>query len=100
MKLSAPVAVDTYTPKTPGVALDGCSIVASRFARHTVVIALGVNVTTAVGVVDAKLTSVPVASTDALVNTVAPALADVGAVPVMPMPILSDTAAVAWSNRS
>jgi hypothetical protein len=80
------------------VAFDGCSTVASNSAFQTVVIALGVNVTTAVGVVEAKLTSVPVACTDALVKAVALALAEVGAVPVIPIPMLSETAAEVWSK--
>jgi len=52
---------------TPGVAFDGCSIVPSSSAFQIVVIALGVKVTTAVGVVEARAVNVPVCVTDALV---------------------------------
>ena len=83
---------------TPGVAFDGCSIEPSSVAFQTVVIALGVNVTTAVGVVDAKFCRFPDVSVEALIYTTPLALKFVGAVPVTPTPNASDTAAVPWSN--
>ena len=52
--------------KTPGVAFEGCSIVPSSVAFQFVVIALGVNVTTAVGVVDANSKRFPDVSVEAL----------------------------------
>ena len=64
--MSDPVVVETYMLNTPGVAFDGCSIVPSRIAFQLVVIALGVNVTTAVAVVEASATRFPEVTVDAL----------------------------------
>lgn len=74
--------------------MDGCSIVPSNWAFHIVVIALGVKVTTAVGVVDAKFCKLPEVNVDALIKTTPFALRFVGAVPVTPTPKVSTTAAV------